>query len=410
MTAGVLTMLAVGAAAGPAAATYPGQNGKIYFDGCGPTVCSTFDVWSVNPDGTGLDNVTDQLTAPPGPPDAAFAPSVSADGTRIAFGVDTQATAEIWVMNVDGSGAQQLTNDNLLDQEPAISPDGSRIVWNQWSPFPGYGDRDIWIMNSDGTGQQLLFDGFQTDLVPTFTPDGGTVVMEAESPDQDVAKVSATPAAPPLQLATDVAADNTVLESNPSVSPDGARVAFTQAPFATPAAADIHSVGINGGARTPLFTTAASETAPAYSPDGTRIAFLSDFTLMISNADGSGPGPVDVGGVSPGGGVDWAPAVAEPPPADGDTTPPDTAIAKGPKKKTKKKQAKFEFSGTDARAVAGFQCSLDGGAFAACTSPHTVKVKKGKHTFSVRATDQADNVDATPASQSWKVKKKKKKK
>jgi hypothetical protein len=92
-----------------------------------------------------------------------------------------------------------------------------------------------------------------------------------------------------------------------------------------------------------------------------------------------------------------------------DTSPPDTTIAAGPKDKTKKKQATFKFSGTDARAIAGFECSLDGGAFAACASPHTVKGKKGKHTFSVRATDQAGNV-GSPATDDWKVKKKKKKK
>ena len=33
---------------------------------------------------------------------------------------------------------------------------------------------------------------------------------------------------------------------------------------------------------------------------------------------------------------------------------------------------------------------------------------KGTHTFQVRATDAAGNVDPTPATQSWKVKKKKK--
>jgi hypothetical protein len=45
-----------------------------------------------------------------------------------------------------------------------------------------------------------------------------------------------------------------------------------------------------------------------------------------------------------------------------------------------------------------------------CTSPFGGKVKKGTHTFSVFAVDIAGNEDATPATASWKVKKKKKKK
>jgi large repetitive protein len=96
------------------------------------------------------------------------------------------------------------------------------------------------------------------------------------------------------------------------------------------------------------------------------------------------------------------PAAPQPDPSD--SVAPNTQITKGPKDKTKKKTATFEFAGTDTRAVAGFECSLDGAPFATCASPHTVKVKKGRHTFQVRATDQAGNVGA-PASDSWKRKK-----
>jgi len=92
-----------------------------------------------------------------------------------------------------------------------------------------------------------------------------------------------------------------------------------------------------------------------------------------------------------------------------DKTAPSAAITSGPKDKTKKKTATFAFTGSDARAVSGFQCSLDGGAFAACSSPHTVKVKRGRHTFQVRAVDLSGNVGAA-VTDDWKVKKKKKKK
>ena len=88
---------------------------------------------------------------------------------------------------------------------------------------------------------------------------------------------------------------------------------------------------------------------------------------------------------------------------------PDTHDHREPKAKTKKKQATFEFTGTDARAVASFECSLNGAPFTSCTSPLTVKGKKGKNSFAVRAKDAAGNVDPTPATFDWKVKKKKKK-
>jgi hypothetical protein len=100
------------------------------------------------------------------------------------------------------------------------------------------------------------------------------------------------------------------------------------------------------------------------------------------------------------------PPQPEPQPQLGDFNAPNATITKGPKDKTKKKTATFEFTGTDTRAVSGFECKLDAGPFAPCTSPHTVKVKKGKHTFQVQAIDQAGNIGA-PATDTWKRKKKK---
>ena len=87
--------------------------------------------------------------------------------------------------------------------------------------------------------------------------------------------------------------------------------------------------------------------------------------------------------------------------------PPNTTITKRPKDKTKKKTATFEFTSNEPGRDVRVQ--LDGGPFAPCSSPDTLKVKKGKHHFEVRATDAAGNVDGSPATDDWKVKKKKKK-
>jgi Beta-propeller repeat len=106
-------------------------------------------------------------------------------------------------------------------------------------------------------------------------------------------------------------------------------------------------------------------------------------------------------------------AEPQPPPSslpeveEGDTLPPDTQITSAPKKKTMKKQASFEFISIEPGST--FECALDGQTLKVpCGSPYTVKVKKGRHTFQVRATDAAGNTDPTPAGESWKVKKKKK--
>jgi len=88
-----------------------------------------------------------------------------------------------------------------------------------------------------------------------------------------------------------------------------------------------------------------------------------------------------------------------------DTVPPETTINSGPADEITTASATFTFSGTDATSgVASFECRFDGSAFAACTSPQTRSgLTIGPHTFDVRAIDAAGNVDATPATKTFKV-------
>jgi hypothetical protein len=85
-----------------------------------------------------------------------------------------------------------------------------------------------------------------------------------------------------------------------------------------------------------------------------------------------------------------------------DTTPPDTTITSGPLGIVKSRDATFTFSSTEPDST--FECSLDGAAFSACSSPKQYTgLADGTHTFEVKATDAAGNADSTSASRSWKV-------
>jgi hypothetical protein len=84
-----------------------------------------------------------------------------------------------------------------------------------------------------------------------------------------------------------------------------------------------------------------------------------------------------------------------------DTTPPNTKLGKHPKQKTKKRKAKFAFSSTEPGS--SFQCKLDRKQFKPCSSPNTVNVKPGQHTFRIAAVDAAGNRDPSPVKFSWTV-------
>jgi hypothetical protein len=90
-----------------------------------------------------------------------------------------------------------------------------------------------------------------------------------------------------------------------------------------------------------------------------------------------------------------------------DTTPPDTSITAQPPNPSTSSSATFSFTGSDnvtPTASLTFDCRLDSAGFAACTSPKSYTgLSDGPHTFQVRATDAAGNVDPTPASYTWTV-------
>jgi hypothetical protein len=83
-----------------------------------------------------------------------------------------------------------------------------------------------------------------------------------------------------------------------------------------------------------------------------------------------------------------------------DTTTPDTQIDTHPANPSNSADASFTFSSADGTAT--FECSLEGFAYAACTSSKNYTgLAAGSHSFAVRAKDPAGNVDATPASSTW---------
>lgn len=81
---------------------------------------------------------------------------------------------------------------------------------------------------------------------------------------------------------------------------------------------------------------------------------------------------------------------------------PETAIDSGPPAATTSRTASFAWHAD--QPAPRFQCSLDGGAFAPCSTPRTYKgLALGAHTLSVRAVNFAGQIDPTPAVWAWTI-------
>ncbi len=166
------------------------------------------------------------------------------------------------------------------------------------------------------------------------------------------------------------------------------------------ASGDFNGTPVFAGGANPTtwagFALAAGSPGIGAASDGTNAGIRTDGTVPPADTDGDGVSDL----------VDACPTVAAPGTLDGcpvatDTTPPDTTITSGPAASTASTSASLVFSATESVT---YECRLDGGAWSACTSPKGYSgLAVGAHTFDVRATDPAGNVDATPASRSWTV-------
>ncbi len=116
----VVLLATLGSAPG-AQAAFPGQNGRIAFQGQTGAVNVT-DIHTIRADGTDVLRLTN---------DGAFnrEPEWSPDGTKIAWTSRRDGNDEVYVMNADGSGRTNLTNNPAADSHPTWSPDGTQIAF-----------------------------------------------------------------------------------------------------------------------------------------------------------------------------------------------------------------------------------------------------------------------------------------
>lgn len=158
-----------------------------------------------------------------------WSPAISPDGTKIVYvstcndGNNQMGDAEMWVMNIDGSGKRQLTTSEGWEERVSWSPDGTRLVYTYSGPETSWVP-DIYTSNADGSGVRSLATantpGFE--LYPSWSPDGETIAFSASQQEREA----------PIQLCF-VSADGTGVKTCPitygthSVVWDVARPAWT---------------------------------------------------------------------------------------------------------------------------------------------------------------------------------------
>jgi len=81
-------------------------------------------------------------------------------------------------MDRDGGNVRQVTNTGVgANWAPFFTLDGTKIIYGSNAKNPRGNNFDLFMVNVDGTGleQITFFDGF--DGFPMFSPDGTTLVF-----------------------------------------------------------------------------------------------------------------------------------------------------------------------------------------------------------------------------------------
>jgi hypothetical protein len=82
---------------------------------------------------------------------------------------------------------------------------------------------------------------------------------------------------------------------------------------------------------------------------------------------------------------------------------PDTTITSGPADGALVLPGPVQYTFAAVGPVNHFDCSIDNGQFAACTSPQSFNLDFGTHVFRVRAVNAGLETDQSPATRSWVV-------
>jgi TolB protein len=99
-------------------------------------------------------------------------------GTKIFFVSDRTGSKEIWVMDFDGKNQRQITRFNSVSIEPSVSPDGTRIAFTSYAR----GNPGIFVFSVDPVRDLRFYNqGASVNSSPSFTPDGKQIVYSSSA-------------------------------------------------------------------------------------------------------------------------------------------------------------------------------------------------------------------------------------
>jgi len=154
----------------------------------------TRDIWVMNADGTGQVNLTndpdhDDISASWSRDGTRIA--FASDRDDLPGGCGEDCNVDVYVMNSDGSDPVRITDDPATDGFPEWSADGSRLLFHSTRAGETVAfttadgtvvtelNWDVLVMNADGTGQVNLTNNPAMDGHAVWSPDGTRIAFNS---------------------------------------------------------------------------------------------------------------------------------------------------------------------------------------------------------------------------------------
>lgn len=192
-------------------------------------------------------------------------PAVSPDGRRVVFDSSPDGFAQLHLVPTEGGTPVALSDvGDGWATFPAWSPDGKRIVYS--CGRPSYESSDLCVISSTGDFLGLLEEESETqELEPSWSPDGTTVAFASDrSGDSEIYLIDVT-RGDVTRLTNDPAHD-----ADPAWSPDGEMIAFSR--LGSDGPPQVCVMGSDGAGIRCLVDGAQ----PSWSPDGTSLVFYAE--------------------------------------------------------------------------------------------------------------------------------------
>jgi YD repeat-containing protein len=199
---------------------------------------------------------------------------------KIAFTSNRDGSAQLYLMDTDGSNQIPLTSNSANDESPRWSPDNTRILFQSDRDNPSSGAAEIYVMNSDATAQTRLTNNIKDDSFPVWSPAGNKIAFQSARNDLYYqVYVMNSDGSNQINLS-----NGTTNDGLPSWSPDGTKIAFTSERD-HPGTPSIYMMNADGSNQTRLTFSAAGirDEQPAWSPDGMKLVFTSTRDSVVES-------------------------------------------------------------------------------------------------------------------------------